>query len=121
VAVTDQEYAFNIYSALKSGTKDDVRFDAWTDSAPSSLSLMTATRTITSSSTDLTRRGINSTLGDVEEVFLEETEEEVDPAVTTCTQDKSQKEELLKMSGQDDPPEKREKTDTSILSALGDI
>ena len=62
MAVTNQEYAFNIYSALKSGTKDDVRFDAWTEIAHSSLSL----------TTDLTRRGISSTSGDIEEVFLDE-------------------------------------------------
>ena len=30
-AVIDQDYAFNIYAALKSGSKEDVTFDAWTD------------------------------------------------------------------------------------------
>ena len=32
-ALTDQDYAFSISSALKSGNEDDVQFDSWKNSA----------------------------------------------------------------------------------------
>ena len=36
-AMIDQDFAFNIYRALRSGTYDDVNFDSWTSGVHSSL------------------------------------------------------------------------------------
>ena len=49
-ALTDQDYAFSIYSALKSGSSDEVKFDSWKNSTKS---LSTGSRPNTASAGDV--------------------------------------------------------------------
>ena len=40
IATIDQDYAFNIYRAIKSGKSDDVNFDFWKSGVHSSLDVV---------------------------------------------------------------------------------